>query len=174
MDAIAGQAQVSKQTVYSHFANKDDLFRECIMSKSREYGLDMAGYAPDLPIDKALTDLGHRFLGLLDDEQVVCMHRVLLSETPAFPSLAKSFWETGPQAAMQALSKYLVANGEHGMSDITDPDAAASDFLLLVEGHYMKRRMMLDAVALSPEERDTRVSESVHKVRRLYDRSYQQ
>ena len=39
MDSIAQAAGVSKQTVYSHFANKDDLFRSCIAAKVAEYDL---------------------------------------------------------------------------------------------------------------------------------------
>ena len=40
MDAISQAAGVSKQTVYSHFKSKDDLFRACVASKVQMYGLD--------------------------------------------------------------------------------------------------------------------------------------
>ena len=33
MDAVAQRAGVSKQTVYSHYANKEELFKACIRAK---------------------------------------------------------------------------------------------------------------------------------------------
>ena len=58
MDAIASAAGVSKQTVYSHFNSKDDLFRSCVASKVEMYGLDASNLEIDDDIDSLLSDLG--------------------------------------------------------------------------------------------------------------------
>ena len=138
MDAIAQRAGVSKQTVYSHFANKDALFRECIQSKIRRYGLDMQDFAPDVPLDEVLMTTGRRFLDLLSDEDVVSMYRLLIAETTAFPKLAQTFWETGPERTLAAIARGLEERNRRGECTIADPRQAASDFLCLVESHYLK------------------------------------
>ena len=47
MDAVAKRAGVSKQTVYSHFANKEELFKACIGAKVAGYGFDSAAMVED-------------------------------------------------------------------------------------------------------------------------------
>ncbi|MEM7763975.1 MAG: TetR/AcrR family transcriptional regulator [Pseudomonadota bacterium] len=169
MDAIAAAANVSKQTVYSHFSNKDELFRQCILSKVRAYGLDVADFDPAMPLDAALTEIGHRFLGLLGDDDVIRMHQQLIAETATFPKLANTFYETGPKATIDAIATFIAANTAAGQSAVADPQEAASDFLLLIEGHYMKRRLMHTAVPMTAQERNDKVTGAVDKILRLYD-----
>ena len=169
MDAIAQRAGVSKQTVYSHFANKDALFRECILSKIRRYGLDMKDFAPDVPMDEVLRITGRRFLDLLSDEDVVSMYRLLIAETTAFPKLAQTFWETGPEQTLAAIARFLTERSSRGECDISDPRQAASDFLCLVESHYLKRRLMRHITEIDAEERDAHVARCVDQFLRLHD-----
>lgn len=173
MDTIAAQASVSKQTVYSHFANKDELFRECIINKIELYGLDMQGFESNAPVRDVLKKAGMRFLSLLADDDVIAMHRLLIAETPAFPQLAASFWESGPQTTMQALTELLQQCNAHERCQISDPQKAASDFLLLIEGHYFMRRLINNAEPLSEDECQHKVCDCVEKILRLYDANYQ-
>lgn len=169
MDAIAQQAGVSKQTVYSHFENKDALFRECILDKIRRYGLDMRDFAADVPLDEVLRTTGRRFLDLLFDEDVVSMYRVLIAETTAFPKLAQTFWETGPEQTLDAIARFLEERCARGECDIPDPSQAASDFLCLVESHYLKRRLMRHVTDIDAGERDAHVARCVDQFLRLHD-----
>ncbi|MEM7611449.1 MAG: TetR/AcrR family transcriptional regulator [Pseudomonadota bacterium] len=171
MDAIASAAGVSKQTVYSHFANKDELFRECILRKVRLYGLDMKSFRADEPLEQVLTTTGRRFLDLLCDPDVVSMYRLLIGETTAFPKLATSFWETGPQATMDAIAAFLVASAETQGHCIEHAQQAASDFLCLVEGHYMKRLLMRHLDDIEDAEKQQHVARCVDQFLRLHVRN---
>ncbi|MEO1326928.1 MAG: TetR/AcrR family transcriptional regulator [Pseudomonadota bacterium] len=142
MDAIAQEAGVSKQTVYSHFQNKDDLFRSCIMAKVRAYGLDMQDAHPDLPLTTVLETIGRRLLDLLCDPGVVSIYKVLIGETKGFPQLSEAFWDNGPQATMDTLARCLAESRDPDYAPIDDPQRAAEEFLALVEGHYLMRLMM--------------------------------
>ena len=51
MDAIAARAGVSKQTVYSHFADKDTLFAAVVASLRSEAGANQALVLPSDPTD---------------------------------------------------------------------------------------------------------------------------
>lgn len=57
MDAVAKKAGVSKQTVYSHFKNKKELFREVIQTKVESYGFAEAA----LPANQDLREGGSVF-----------------------------------------------------------------------------------------------------------------
>ena len=70
MDSIANAAGVSKQTVYSHFENKDELFKSCIEGKIRQYEL-----RPDsdrhTTLEGGLKSVADSYLRLLADPGVM-------------------------------------------------------------------------------------------------------
>ncbi len=50
MDQIAKLADVSKQTVYSHFKTKDQLFETCIQYRCEQRAIDESALSLDNPI----------------------------------------------------------------------------------------------------------------------------
>lgn len=96
MDAVAERAGVSKQTVYSHFANKEELFAACIRTKVAGYGFDETAVAPEGDLREVLLGVVHRFTDLLFDPEVVAMHRLVACEARSHPRVAKLFFESGP------------------------------------------------------------------------------
>lgn len=168
MDAIAQQAGVSKQTVYSHFANKDALFRSCIMSKVTAYGLDMRDTTPDTPLETVLTTIGGRLLDLLCDPGVVRMHALLIAETKEFATLAEDFWENGPQATIDSLARCLAESEDSRFAPIEDPHQAAEDFLCMAEGHYLMRLLMHSISAIPEAEKAAHLERCVTQFLRLH------
>ena len=129
----------------------------------------MRDFAADVPLDEVLTTTARRFLDLLSDEDVVSIYRLLISETTAFPKLAQTFWETGPEQTLAAIARFLEARTRSGECHIGDPRQAASDFLCLVESHYLKRRLMRHVTDIDEEERDRHVARCVDQFLRLHD-----
>jgi TetR/AcrR family transcriptional repressor of mexJK operon len=109
MDAVAQRAGVSKQTVYSHFASKEDLFRACIRGKVAGYGFAETAIASAVERDlrEALLALTHRVLDLLTDPEVVAMHRVVMAEAVNHPRIAELFYESGPSRTRSAVGAFL-------------------------------------------------------------------
>ncbi|MEL6870837.1 MAG: TetR/AcrR family transcriptional regulator [Pseudomonadota bacterium] len=169
MDAIAARAGVSKQTVYSHFANKEELFRECIVAKMRTYELDVASTEIDGPIENTLQQIALRLVDLLLDEQVVAVYRLLIAETPAFPRLATTFWETGPAVLHGNIEALLANSTRAGLCNIADPKQAALDFTCLVEADFVKRLLMNHLQAMSAEQKQAHVERCVAQFLRLHD-----
>ncbi len=151
MDAVARAAGVSKQTVYSHYKSKEDLFRACVTNKLELYELDGSDLA-DLDLEEALLAYGHRFLTLLNDPDVIRMHRLLISHCTEFPRLVDAFFAAGPEAVYSALARLLSARdtdrfgGELGLN-------AAHQFFCSLEAPFMmdlllNRRTQIDVAEM--------------------------
>src|SRR5690606_37371609 len=81
LDAIAANAGVSKLTIYSHFDNKDALFQAVVQHKCNEMRLaDDFETLLALPAEKALTQIGQRFLDMLFQQDTIDMQRVIIAE----------------------------------------------------------------------------------------------
>lgn len=111
MDLVATQAGVSKQTVYSHFNNKEALFTAVIGFKCAEYQLDEEHMsAVDAEPRQVLIQIGKQIMGLMLDEQVIAMHRVVIGEIATTPRVAELFFQAGPEHGMNLLGGYLQSN----------------------------------------------------------------
>ncbi|KPJ91345.1 MAG: hypothetical protein AMJ53_11885 [Gammaproteobacteria bacterium SG8_11] len=122
MDAIAQHAGVSKQTVYSHFANKDELFKACIRAKVAGYGFEETAVVDDEDLREALLAITHKFVELLFDPEVIAMHRVVMGEAASHPRIAALFFESGPKRTKSAVCAFLKQQVEKNRLRIDDAD----------------------------------------------------
>ncbi len=53
---------------------------------------------------------GNQIMSLLQDEQAIAMHRVVIGELATNPHVAELFYIAGPQNGMQLMSDYLEKN----------------------------------------------------------------
>jgi len=136
MDAVAREAGVSKQTVYSHFENKDALYSACIKAKVASYGFEEAEFADVGEPGEALFVVVKRFIALIFDPEVVAMHRIVMAEAASHPRIASLFYESGPgavQTAVDLFLQYLVARGALRPHDTS---YAAKQLLNMAFGHF--------------------------------------
>lgn len=157
MDAVAGAAGVSKQTVYAHFGAKHALFEEIVQRNSDELFAPVAN--DDLPGDAphdVLGRLGRRFLALVLSEESVRHLRCVIAESERFPELAAAFYRSGPAAVATRLADWLVEMDRCGRLAVPEPAASAALFLgMLRRDLYMQRLMGLvpapDAATVAAE-----------------------
>lgn len=169
MDAVAENAGVSKQTVYSHFESKEALYQAVIVNKVASYGFAEAAVLPeDNDLEDALLTMGLRFMNLLFDAQVVAMHRVVIGESVTYPRIAELFYETGPGTTRRTIGAFLRRQLERGRLVIDDLDYAASQFLNMVCGPYQ----MLLLMNMKPELSDELVRSHLRKVVQQFLRLY--
>ena len=97
MDQVAADAVVSKPTVYSHFEDKEQLFREIVLgvtANSEKIITELTStlYASDIntvaDLRVVLIDLARRYIDGVLRPNVLSLRRLVISEAERFPDLA--------------------------------------------------------------------------------------
>ncbi|HET9701368.1 MAG TPA: TetR/AcrR family transcriptional regulator [Burkholderiales bacterium] len=143
MDAIAREAGVSKLTVYSHFQNKEALFKAVIRAKCGEFSPPESFLAMgDLEPRTALTRIAGSFMGLMLAPEVLAMHRVVTGESANSPKVAQLMYEAGPEPAMAAFAELLAAYDRKGLLAVREPARAADHFFSMLKGDLHSRALL--------------------------------
>lgn len=127
MDRVAAAAGVSKQTIYSHFQDKEGLFVALIESVTiRRLQLECQSDPFQGEPNVVLRRLAESFLAKMDDPEYIAFLRLVIAESARFPELAQLYTRTVIQYGFQNLSSYFQAHPE---LNIADPEATARIFL---------------------------------------------
>ena len=122
MDRVAVAAGVSKATVYSHFQDKEGLFKVLIEQLARKrfeivFGTQPLEGEPHIVLRellaKALTQM-------LNDKEFQAFQRVLIGESARFPELSQLFLSYLAKPGRDIISQYLASHPE---LNIPDPEA---------------------------------------------------
>lgn len=134
MDQIAKAAGVSKQTVYSHFGNKDELFTAAIEEKC--IALDMSSIQPleGTPARDTITLIANRFVTMILSEEATQVHRTCVSEALTTPHVARVFYNTGPVKVIAAVADILSKMHDQGVLEIEDCHMASVQLLKMLHG----------------------------------------
>src|ERR1700761_5483404 len=143
MDAVAAEAGVSKLTVSSHFGDKDNLFREVIRARIQDLvPEDIFRYEPQADVREMLLKIALHHAHLECDVQNVGTFRAILSDCrQGNPRYGKLLWEEGPERTYGLMKQLLQQAVDAGQLDIPDVGSAAGQFLSLVKGEMLMRRM---------------------------------
>lgn len=125
MDRVAAAAGVSKQTIYSHFQDKEGLFialieRATIRSLKLEFQHVFQGEPTTV-----LRRLAEKFLAKMDDLDYIAFLRLVIAESGRFPELAQLYTRTVIQYGYRSLGAYFETRPE---LKISDPEATARIF----------------------------------------------
>ena len=159
MEEIATLAEVSKQTVYKHFSNKESLFIE-IVSTMTDAASDMVHKdVPDLEegedVAAYLQAYALRQLMVVLTPRLMQLRRLVIGEANRFPELAQVLYERGPQRAIAAFAKVLEQLASRDLLTIDDPMIVASHFNWLVMSAPLNRVMLLGNKAI-PKQTELR------------------
>jgi TetR/AcrR family transcriptional repressor of mexJK operon len=170
MDAVAKRAGVSKQTVYSHFDNKETLFQTCIENKVASYGFDDASLPDDADVRAALLALTHSFIDLLFDPEVIAMHRVVMAEAITHPRIAELFFASGPVKTKAVVETFLTRQVEQGRLSIPPSRVfyAGVQLFNMALGMYQMQMLMGLRTGVPQDELDQHLDQVVEDFLRLY------
>lgn len=135
MDAIAKAADVSKLTVYSHFGDKDALFKAAVEAKcDQQMPATMFRVPPGTPVREALLAIARGFHGLIHSPESLSLHRMMIANAGQDAHLAELFFEAGPRKTLSGFEQFLHQAIADGQLDIPDPARAAQHFFCLLKG----------------------------------------
>jgi len=162
MEAVAKMADVSKLTIYSHFANKSELFKEviqqgCDQQASPESFMNLV----KLPVEQALLQLGNTMAAIIFSADAIRLQRILHFEAVHHPEIIKIFYEAAPQRVKLAFSELLTEWVRQGQLSVQDVQVATEQFFSLLKGEAHVKVMLLLEPKLSPHELEQHVRAGV-------------
>ncbi|MGF6088067.1 TetR/AcrR family transcriptional regulator [Pseudomonas sp. 18173] len=135
MDAVAAEAGVSKLTVYSHFNDKETLFSAAVMAKCEEQLPPLFFELPEgVSVETVLLNIARGFHQLINSDESVNLHRLMMALGSQDPKLSLIFFEAGPQRMLQGMERLLSKIDESGVLRIDKPHNAAEHFFCLLKG----------------------------------------
>jgi len=143
MDAVAAEAGVSKLTVYSHFGDKDNLFREVIRAHIQDLlPEDTYQYDSSIDIGELLMGVAMTHAHIDCDPKNVGTFRAILSDCrQGNPRYGKLLWEEGPTRTHKLMERLLQQAVDDGKLEIENVVQASVQFLALIKGDLVLRRM---------------------------------
>jgi AcrR family transcriptional regulator len=131
MEEIAKSASVSKQTVYSHFGNKQQLFTAAIESICDKYNLAPPKIPQSMHCEDYLIFFCTRLSALLTNEDATGVFRVCVAEI-GHSEVGELFWQAGPEKIRAQLVSYLTEQNTLGTLAINDIDTAAGQLISMI------------------------------------------
>ena len=169
MDAVAAEAGVSKLTVYSHFNDKETLFSSAVMAKCEEQVPPLFFELPaGIPVENVLLNIARGFHQLINSDESVNLHRLMMALGTQDPKLSQIFFEAGPERMVQGMERLLKRIDETGVLSIDLPRNAAEHFFCLLKGAGNFRLLYCCGEPLSEEAAESHVQEVVGLFMRAY------
>ncbi|MCG5431132.1 TetR/AcrR family transcriptional regulator [Mycobacterium sp. MYCO198283] len=145
VEAIAASAHVSKQTVYKHFADKQQLLSAIVTPVLADAGAavrtQVTALADTDDVRSELVTLASGYLRSVLSEPVVQLRRLVIGEAGTVPDLADTYYEQAPAATMRAFADAFAALDHRGVLRVPDPPRAAEHFAFLVVGSSIDRAL---------------------------------
>lgn len=140
MEAIAKLAGVSKQTLYSHFGGKEQLFSDAVEATCQQYriwdNLDASANCYDY-----LEAFCISFAELLVSREALGVMRVCAAEGGR-SDVAELFWQAGPVKMRAKLKEFLSEQQRQGQLHFADVDTAASQLIAMLHGQAHTRLLL--------------------------------
>jgi AcrR family transcriptional regulator len=144
-DVIAAVSSVSKQTIYRHFADKDELVREALLSlisaaeNQGAESFDALAETDDLRRD--LRIFARQHLHDVIQPDIMRIRRRIIAEVDRFPDVARAWYDAAPKRGHEKLAATFARLQERGFLRMEDPLLAAEQFNWLILSIPMNRAM---------------------------------
>jgi TetR/AcrR family transcriptional repressor of mexJK operon len=132
IDDIARRAGVARQTVYQHFASKDELFKAVAGDLAKRVLVELEGEDVRRSLLRFALEYRKRALGA----QGIATFRTLVPEVPRFRALARTMYANTAGEMVRRLAEFLQEKLE-----VADPEFAAEMFLSMLTGHDRLKRL---------------------------------
>ena len=130
MDAVATEAGLTKPTLYSYFASKDDLFQAMMLAK-RDLMLDVFDH-PSGSMVADLLDFAWAYADTVMRPDMLSLARLIIGEVSRFPEIGRAYQASGPDHLLHGIMRYLATQRDAGRLAFDDAELAAQDLWGLI------------------------------------------
>ncbi|MEH2402130.1 MAG: TetR/AcrR family transcriptional regulator [Nostoc sp.] len=167
MDRVAVGAGVSKATVYSHFHDKEGLFKALMEQLARKrfesvFGTQPLEGEPDIVLRELLTKA---LTQMLNDKEFQGFQRVLIGESARFPELSQVFLNCIAKPGSEIISQYLASRHE---LNIPDPEAMVWILMGSIV-HLVIAQEIMHGKDIIPMESDRLIDALTHLITKCAD-----
>lgn len=164
MDQVAALAGVSKMTVYRHFGSKEELFAGVITELCQFIvAEDLDAIFAQEP-QQALRAFARKMTDIVFEPDTAELHRIVIAESRRFPKLGQLFYETGPQACIDALEAFFLRHEGNPSLKVEDPRRSAEEFLELLRGYSHLKMLLGIEREPSRHDIDVRIESAVRHI----------
>ncbi len=172
-DMIQREAAVSKSTVYAHYANKEALFVAVVEAECKSFAETVRAiqFTPG-KLKETLTALARAYLDIVLSPSGLALHRIVVSEGPRFPALARNFYVQGPSVITSMVAAQFANASVSSEIDLGDlaHDEAARVFINMVRSEPQLLSLTHPDSALTRAQIERWVNVVVETFMRAYGR----
>jgi TetR/AcrR family transcriptional regulator of autoinduction and epiphytic fitness len=154
MDKVAATAEVSKRTLYNHFASKEDLFAEILMQLWQRSASEVNQvYRADQPLRAQLLALMLQKLAMISNEDFIDLARVAIAATIHSPERAQDILARlgEKENAVLAWIKAAHKDGRLKAQDAATAAMAAQQLESLIKGAAFWPQVTMGQPRLGPK-----------------------
>ncbi|MCY2990168.1 MAG: TetR/AcrR family transcriptional regulator [Planctomycetota bacterium] len=171
VDELARRAGISKATLYSHFVDKEAVFRafinaECQEQVARMFTIEPSGETPA----EVLLRVASSYIECLVSPFAMDFFRLVVAECQRFSDIGREFFDSGPDIAIRRLAQFLTAADARGELHVANPELAAHQFTSLCKAELFYKRLLGVKSIASPSEIQRAAKEAVATFLKAYGR----
>ena len=121
-----------------------------------------------IPVENVLLNIARGFHQLINSDESVNLHRLMMALGTQDPKLSQIFFDAGPERMVQGMERLLKRIDETGVLSIDLPRNAAEHFFCLLKGAGNFRLLYCCGEPLSEEAAESHVQEVVGLFMRAY------
>ena len=135
---IVKAAGISKTTLYTRYASKEELFRAICRQQIERFSAVTALRSPmgRLDLESGLRAYGNRTLEISLEGELLQVNRLIYSESGRFPELGAAAAERS-QLGISDVAEFIRACAEADGLACRDPRAVAEAFIFMLRGWYV-------------------------------------
>lgn len=144
VDDIAGEARVSKATLYSYFPDKEQMFSEVFRAELlQETDEPLIPVPTDRPAVEALPLIVEALAARMVSGSAVRAYRMRVGESARFPDLAREYHDATYRRQRDALRQFLERGVRRGELEIEDMELATEQLIALAAALIRDRALFL-------------------------------
>jgi AcrR family transcriptional regulator len=113
INEIIAEVGGSKETIYSNFGNKAQLFEAVVQQLCSDVTIRI-DTRPIGSLEEQATRAAHSFVSIVLTPQIISFHRLVTSIGREFPAAGRLFYQTGPETVYRIFSEWIAQHQKDG------------------------------------------------------------